>query len=53
MGNPETRSAPGTRYIGRRQLKHTNNLTKTQKTKRLSNTDPTKNKGWIQVFVKG
>jgi len=25
----------------------------TQKTKKMSNADPTKNRGWTQVFVKG
>jgi hypothetical protein len=44
MDNPETSATPGTQYTGRRQTKKGKHNT-TQKTKKMSNTDPNKNPG--------
>ena len=44
MENPETQTTLGTLDIGRRQTKQKQN-TATQKTKKMSNMDPTKNQG--------
>jgi len=41
MDNPETLTTLGTQDTGRRQTKHNT----TQKTKMMSNTDPTKKRG--------
>jgi len=47
MDNPETLSTLGNQDTGRRQTKHKNTTqhNTTQKTKKMSNTDPTKNRG--------
>jgi len=47
MDNPETLARLCSQYTGRT---HKNT---TQKTKKMTNTDPTKNRGWTQVHAKG
>jgi len=46
MDDPEKLTTPGTQYTGRKQ-------NRTQKTQKMSNTDPTKNQGWTQTPAKG
>ena len=50
MDNPETLATWGTQDTGRRQTKHKNT---TQKNKKMSHTDNTKDRGWTQVHAQG
>ena len=50
MNNPEKLATLGTQNTGRRQTKHINT---TQKTKEMSNTDTTNNRGCIKAPSKG
>jgi len=50
MDNPEALATMGTQDTGRRQTKQKHN---TQKTKSMSNTDPTKTRRWTKVLAKG
>jgi hypothetical protein len=52
MDNPETSATPGTQYTGRRQPKKEKHNT-TQKTKKMSNTDPNQNRGVNPVLSNG
>jgi len=48
MNSPETLATLGTQDTGKDKTKHT-----TQKTKKMSNKSPIKNRGWKHVVAKG
>ena len=53
MNNPETLETLGAHDTRRREKTNPNKHNTTQKTKKMINTDPSKNRGWAKVLVKG